>query len=196
MNEPDLVAALEPVVEALEKLGVPYYIGGSVASSAYGVARTTMDVDLASPLLLQHIRPLAQMLKDTYYLDVEMIREAISRSSSFNLIHLGTMFKIDVFLPRRSPHETEAFARRRRDSLAAEHGAAEVYLLSPEDVVLKKLSWFRSGGEVSENQWKDIRGVLQVQRSVLDIGYLRRWAGELGTGDLLEKALREADLPG
>jgi hypothetical protein len=71
-----------------------------------------------------------------------------------------------------------------------------VAALEPAVEALEKLSWFRSGGEVSENQWKDIRGVLQVQRAVLNIGYLRRWARELGTGDLLEKALRQADLPG
>lgn len=194
MNEPDLVAALQPVVEALERLGVPYYIGGSVASSAYGAARTTMDVDLASLLAPEHVRPLAEMLEGDYYLNEETMREAVRRSSSFNLIHLGTMFKIDVFLPRRFPHEAAALARRRKDSLAAEHGSAEVYLLSPEDVVLKKLSWFRSGGEVSENQWNDVRGVLKVQGKTLDLGYLQRWAGELGVADLLEKALREAGL--
>lgn len=193
MNEPDIASALKPVVEALDKLGVPYYIGGSIASSAYGFARSTMDVALASALTPEHVRPLAKILGEAYYLDEKMILEAIRRSSSFNLIHLGTMFKIDVFLPRRSPHEVEALARRRKDSLAQEHGAAEVYLLSPEDVVLKKLSWFRAGGEISDNQWKDILGVLKVQGENLDFQYLRRWAGELRIGDLLEKAWRESD---
>ncbi len=194
MNKPDIVAALKPVVEALEKLGVPYYVGGSVASSAYGMARSTMDIVLASSLKPEHVRPPTEMLQPTYYIDDRLILDAIRRSSSFNLIHLETMFKIDVFLPRRSPYEIEVFRRRRPDSLPGEEQTVEIYLASPEDVVRKKLAWFRPGGEVSENQWNDIRGELKVQKDSLDIGYLRRWATELGVGELLTKALREAEI--
>ena len=66
------------------------------------------------------------------------------------------------------------------------------YVASPEDVVLAKLEWFRSGGEVSERQLRDVLGVLKVQGERLDLAYLQRWAATLGVGDLLESALLQA----
>jgi len=98
MKNPDLLAAVRPVVDAFEKLGILYYIGGSIASSAYGMARATLDVDMVSDLKKQHIRPLVEMLKASYYIDGDMIADAVSRRASFNLIHLETMLKIDVFI--------------------------------------------------------------------------------------------------
>ena len=115
MNDSDILTAIKPVAEAFEKLGISYYIGGSLASSAYGIARSTLDVDIVSDLEIRHIFPLVGMLESAYYIDAEMIADAIRRRFSFNLIHLETMLKIDVFIVKDSSYDKEAFRRRRKD---------------------------------------------------------------------------------
>lgn len=187
----DILKALVPVVEALEGLGVAYQIGGSVASSLYGVPRTTMDIDLVADLRPEHVQPLVALLQDQYYISPEAIYEALRHRSSFNLIHLETMVKVDVFVLRPEPYEQEAFRRTRRDTLT-EESAREFSLSSPEDIILHKLAWFRMGGGVSERQWSDVVGVIRVQADALDFAYLKHWATVLGLADLLEQAIREA----
>ena len=194
MKNPDILAALEPVVKTFEKLGVKYYIGGSVASSAYGIARATLDVDLIADLIPQHVSSLVEALKSEYYIDEDMILDAIHRRSSFNLIHLETMLKVDVFIVKDGSYHVEAFRRRRKDTLDEEREDLKFYIASPEDVILNKLDWFRKGGGVADRQWGDVLGVLKVQGDQLDIEYIRRWALELGLADLLDQAFREAGI--
>lgn len=192
MKKPDILAALDPVVKAFEKIGVSYYLGGSVASSAYGIARATLDVDLVADLSVQHVNSLTEMLKSDYYIDKEMILDAIKRHSSFNLIHLETMLKVDIFIIKDRPYDGVAFQRKRKDTLDEEQGADEFYFASPEDIILNKLEWFQMGGKVSERQWHDVLGIMKVQRELMDKEYLRRWATELGISDLLEQAFLDA----
>lgn len=192
MKKPDILAALDPVVNAFEKIGVSYYLGGSVASSAYGIARATLDVDLVADLSVQHVNSLTEMLKSDYYIDKEMILDAIKRHSSFNLIHLETMLKVDIFIIKDRPYDGVAFQRKRKDTLDEEQGADEFYFASPEDIILNKLEWFQMGGKVSERQWHDVLGIMKVQRELMDKEYLRRWATELGISDLLEQAFLDA----
>lgn len=194
MREPDLLAAIGPVAEAFEKLGVQYYIGGSIASSAYGTARTTLDVDMASDLKPQDVRSLADMLNASYYIDEDAILEAIRRHSSFNLIHLETMIKVDVFIVGNEPFLQQVLRRRRKDTLDEDQQTVDFYLPSSEDIILIKLDWYRSGGGVSERQWNDVVGVLKVQDKALDREYLRHWASELKLTDLLEKVFRETGI--
>ena len=192
MNRPDILSAVEPVIRAFEKIGIDYYIGGSVASSAYGLARATLDVDMVSDLKIQHVHPLVEMLGTDYYIDEDMILNAIERRSSFNLIHIETMIKVDVFLSKDDSFSKEAFKRKRKESLDIEAGAAEFYFASCEDIILNKLLWFRKGDNVSESQWSDVLGVLKVQGESLDKEYLMHWAGKIGILDSLKKAFREA----
>lgn len=192
MKKPDILAALDPVVNAFKKIGVSYYLGGSVASSAYGIARATLDVDLVADLSVQHVNSLTEMLKSDYYIDKEMILDAIKRHSSFNLIHLETMLKVDIFIIKDRPYDGVAFQRKRKDTLDEEQGADEFYFASPEDIILNKLEWFQMGGKVSERQWHDVLGIMKVQRELMDKEYLRRWATELGISDLLEQAFLDA----
>ncbi|MEN8128441.1 MAG: DUF6036 family nucleotidyltransferase [Planctomycetota bacterium] len=194
MKNPDILIATEPVTEAFEKLGILYFIGGSVASSAYGIARSTMDVDIVSDIKQNHVRSLVRMLEHSYYIDENMILDAIRRSSSFNMIHLETMLKIDVFISKNKPYDIETFKRRRKDTLDEDRRDVEFYLVSPEDIVLNKLVWFHLGGGVSERQWNDVLGVLKVQKDSLDKNYLQHWASELKVRDLLEKAFQDAGI--
>lgn len=188
----DLLAALTPVVEAFDVLGVRYQIGGSVASSVHGAARSTLDVDLVGDLTGDQVEPLVQALGQDYYADPDMIHEAIRDRSSFNLIHERTMLKVDVFLPKDRPYDREALSRRTADQLEEGGSAREFFVATPEDVVLAKLEWYAKGGRVSERQWGDILGVLRVQGEALDRDYLRRWAAELGLVELLAQAVAEA----
>ena len=193
MKKPDIIVALDMVIGCFEKLGIAYYIGGSVASSAYGIARATMDVDLVAKLEISQLNHLVKALKTDYYINAEMIRDAVHRCSSFNLIHLETMIKIDVFIVKDQPYDLQALARRRPDTLD-EESSRKFYLSSPEDIILKKLQWYQSGGGVSEQQWKDILGVLKVQGGKLDLEYLRYWATKLNIPDLLNRSFDDAGI--
>ena len=190
-GSPDLLAALTPVVEVLDRLGVAYQVGGSVASSIHGMARATMDVDLVADLDLVHVDAFVGALVQSYYVDGDMIREALEQRSSFNLIHQESMLKVDVFVPKDRPYDRQALSRRIPDRLEDTPNARVFFVATAEDVVLAKLEWFDRGGRMSERQWIDVLGVLRVQEEAVDLDYLRRWASDLGVADLLERALRE-----
>ena len=191
MKKPDILAALEPLVEVLEKMFVPYYIGGSLCSSAFGIARATLDIDLVSDLQIEHVAILKEELENEYYIDEEMVKDAITRHASFNIIHLETMLKIDVFIPENTAYDKQIFKRIRKDTLEGEKDAKEYCFASPEDIVLKKLDWYRRGGSVAGKQWADVTGILKVQGTALDEPYLRHWASRLGLSKLLEKIIDE-----
>jgi len=192
MNTSQILAAITPVVEALGQLGVPYHIGGSVASSIYGILRATIDVDLVADLRLEQVRPLVKQLEAAYYIDEDMILDAIRHRSSFAVIHLDTMLKVDVFIPKSRLFDQEELRRVQQKVLA--EGTRPFNVASPEGTILNKLEWYRMGGEVSDRQWNDILGVLKVQGTHLDMAYLQRWAASLNVTDLLERALVDAGL--
>lgn len=193
MMPPDILTILDPLIQAFDVLGISYYIGGSLASSALGIFRATLDVDIVVNLRSQHVQLLVKMLEMTYYIDADMIREAIQQKASCNLIHLDTMYKVDLFILKPNAYAQEAFQRRRKELLDEERGV-ELFLASPEDIILNKLDWFRMGGGVSERQWNDVLGVLKVQKEHLDTEYLRYWADDLGITDLLTQAYQDAGI--
>jgi hypothetical protein len=187
---PDFVPAVTPVADALDALGVPYYLAGSVISSLLGVARATVDVDVVAALRPIHAAALAERLADAYYADVDAIADAIRRRAMFNVIHLATMMKVDVYIAT-TEFDRSALSRHRLDSLIHTPDARQFAVATAEDVILHKLTWFRDGGQVSERQWNDVVGVLRVQRDI-DLAFLRDWAARLEVTDLLERALLEA----
>lgn len=188
----DIAVALKPVAEAFRKLNIPYAVGGSVASSTYGLPRSTLDIDVVANIPIDKARSFYDLLYHDYYIDEEAVREAIKNRTSFNVIHLGTMTKVDVFILENADYHRQAFERLRTDTLAEQAGAGQFSFVAPEDVILNKLMWYRMGNEISERQWNDVLGVLKVQKKHLDLEYLKRWAVELDVADLLERALREA----
>src|SRR5438309_121226 len=102
-QEIELFAALRPVVRAFDQLGVEYFVGGSVASGVLGEPRQTLDADLIARLLGVQAGALVECLAGAYYADLPSIISAIERQASFNLIHLQTMVKVDVYVAWRSP---------------------------------------------------------------------------------------------
>ena len=187
-NEP--VEVTLKVTNVFENLGVPYLIGGSLASTLHGLVRTTQDSDIVAEMGVEHLQPFVSALQNEFYVDDEMIAEAIQRYSSFNIIHRETMFKVDVFIPRPRPFLQSQLARVQKQTFSFETEVSAKFA-SPEDTILSKLEWYRMGGEVSDRQWRDILGVLKTREGELDLDYLRKWANELKVTDLLERALKE-----
>jgi hypothetical protein len=126
-----------------------------------------------------------------FYANPEMMRHAIRQRSSFNLVHLDTMFKVDLFIARSRDFDRAQLARRQLHLLSKDP-ERHAYLASAEDIVLAKLEWYRLGGEVSDRQWRDVLGVIQVQGDRLDRAYARDMAAGLGVTDLLSRAFEEA----
>jgi len=186
----DAITVTVSVTNVLERLGIAYFIGGSLASTLYGMVRTTQDSDIIADLKTEHILLLMDALQNDFYMDDEMIADAIVHHSSFNIIHRESMFKVDVFIPRPRTFIRMQFSRARKETLSSDPQMS-ANVASPEDTLLAKLEWYRLGGEVSERQWRDVLGILKVQAGTLDVDYLSRMADELKVKDLLERAVKD-----
>lgn len=189
LAEPILVAL--KVGGTLDALGVPWIVGGSVASSIHGIPRATQDIDLVAEIRRMHAKPLAAALEVDFYVDQDAILDAVLRRASFNLVHLDTMTKVDIFVPRGDPLSTAQIPRRQLVQVGATP-AESLPILSAEDVILQKLRRYEAGHRVSERQWRDVLGVLRVRARALDEGYLRQQAVDAGLGDLLQQALDDS----
>ncbi|MDO9016199.1 MAG: hypothetical protein Q8S73_41880 [Deltaproteobacteria bacterium] len=189
LSEPVLVVA--ELASVFDALGIRYVVGGSVASSLYGIPRATQDVDLVADVRVSHVDPMVTALAERFYIDAEMIRDAIKHHSSFNVVHLATMFKADVFIMKGDPWSREEMTRARAEEVDVAEGKVSIRFASPEDTLLHKLVWYKMGNQVSDRQWGDILGVLNVQGDSLDQEYLDRWAPLLDVSNLLLRARSE-----
>lgn len=189
LSEPVLVVA--ELARVFDAIGIRYVVGGSVASSLYGIPRATQDVDLVADVKNSHVDAIVAALTGDFYVDDEMIRDAIKRRASFNVVHLATMFKADVFIMQGDSWSREEMVRARTEEVDVPAGRVAIRFASPEDTLLHKLIWYKLGNQVSDRQWGDILGVLKVQGEALDHGYLDRWAPLLDVSDLLLRAKRE-----
>lgn len=185
---PEPIAVTLLVIDVLDALNIPYVLGGSWASARYGTARSTLDSDLIVQLSPQDVGPFIARLTGDFYADELMATGAVQNKSSFNLIHLETMFKVDIFVTGNSPFDQAQISRRIAQPIDKE-GHRSIYILSAEDTILAKLAWYRLGGEQSERQWRDVEGVLKVQGDRLDFAYMVEMANELQVNDLLERLL-------
>lgn len=184
-------SALRILTDVLAELQIPYLIGGSVASSALGVLRATMDVDLLVRLPAADAARLAEALGTDWYADPDAMRDALTRGRPFNVIHQTTGEKFDFFPARAEFHEEE-LKRAKMTDLRLGEETLRLPVASLEDIILAKLQWYREGGEVSERQWSDVQNLLAVNPGV-DRQYLATWASRLGTHDLLARAIAQAE---
>lgn len=189
MNE-DMKATLE-VIKVFDGLGIPYLIGGSLASSIHGKSRATLDADLLADVKQEHVPQLVAQLGADFYVDTGAIESALRHRTSFNLINFKSGFKVDVFVVRGRPFDRQQL-RNRVHLLVATSPDTMAYVASAEDTILSKLEWYRLGNEVSDRQWTDIMGVINLQGARLNLDSLREGAAQLGVTDLLEQALRDA----
>ncbi len=194
MDKKNILSALEPVIKALEESSIAYFIGGSIASSAYGTARATMDVDMILNLKPFQVQTFVDKLKKEYYIDVEMINDALINKSSFNILHLDSMLKIDFFILKDQPYPLKSFERRKQSSFEDSDESIKVFLCSSEDIIISKLEWFKLSDETSERQWSDILGVIKVQKNKLDKEYLKFWAEQLKLLELIQKAFQQSEV--
>jgi hypothetical protein len=178
---------VKEVIRIFEELQICYVLGGSLASSIQGKPRFTDDADISVEPFSGKETNLVNKLGSDYYINLAAVQTAVSERSSFNVIHTPTGFKVDVFVQKERAFDKSALDRRRLVELP-QPGHGTLVVLSPEDIILYKLEWFRLGGEISDKQWSDILGVIQVQGDRLDRSYLQKWAQELGVADLLARA--------
>jgi len=184
--------AFNRLLEVLDRLEIPYMVAGSVASSLHGISRPTMDVDLVANLGLSQIEDFATELKADFYADPEMMKEALARGRSFNLIHYASSFKFDIFPLRADEYSQTQFRRREfAESRLLGDEPIECAFATAEDTILNKLRWYRASGEASERQWNDLRGIVQVSGARLDHDYLNAWAPRLQVDELLDRLLQE-----
>ena len=188
---PDPIRIAVDVGGLLDRLGVSYLVAGSLASSVHGEPRSTNDVDLVADLAPAHVPPLLAALGDAFYVSADAVLEAVRTGGSFNLIHLATAVKVDVFVKGGDAFDAERLSRRTRVRLGFD-SPGDLWVNLAEYTVLRKLEWYRRGGEVSERQWRDALGVLRAQGARLDHARLAEWADRLGVRDLMDRAQREA----
>lgn len=188
---PDPIAVALDVAATFERLGITYVAVGSLASSFHGAPRSTDDVDFLVALPPGSAERLAATLAAHYYVSADALRDATAGSGggSFNAIHLPTAVKVDVFVAGDDRFEAERLRKRRPAAI----GSGTLQIDTAEHTVLRKLEWYRRGGEVSERQWSDVLGILRAQGERLDRTYMTSWAERLGVRDLLDRAL-EASL--
>jgi hypothetical protein len=174
------------VARAIEAVGGEYFVGGSVASSLQGEPRATNDIDIVLAMLGLRVPAFASALGGDFEVDQAMLRDALSRSATANIFYLPMVTKIDLFGLGSAPYDEAEFGRRRR--VRVRESGEELWVKSPEDTILRKLLWYREGGEVSEKQWRDVTAVLRLRGQQLEDAYLDQWASRLGIARLLTRA--------
>jgi len=189
----DVVPLLVLVTGILDDLNIRYVVGGSLASGIHGELRPTHDVDLLVELPLRKVTPLVRAMKPSFDIREDTVRAAVSEGRSFGALHVDWHVKVDFFPAGDSALDARELERRRPIRLASAPDR-DVYVASPEDIVLRKLDWFRRSEGLFERQLRDVVGVLKLQREVLDRPYLRAMAAELGVTGLLDRCLADAGL--
>ena len=194
----DLMAAMLPALRAFDHLGVSSYLAGSIASSLHGMQQLAQDVDLVVNLPASSIAPLLTLLKPSFALDEDAMREAVLSRTPCSLIHLDTLLKVDVIQPRPSPFETAV-----RPLVAAytlDERYPPVRVASACEMILFKLQRYqrdersRSDGMRDDSEWNDVVGMLKVQGLALDLALLERWAEALVGAETWRQVLVDAGL--
>ncbi|HKY45112.1 MAG TPA: hypothetical protein VJM50_18620 [Pyrinomonadaceae bacterium] len=184
------LSVLSQIVAILEKQGIRYVLVGSFASSIHGIYRSTADIDIVADIKTEQVHALFEALRDDFYVDEHVMRDAIVQRSSFNAIHFDSVFKVDIFIPKTDSFGMTELDRRQLRKISPDRDET-VFVATAEDTILAKLRWYRAGHETSSNQWNDVVGILGTSLPSLDVQYLRAWAEMLGVSDLLEKALND-----
>ena len=181
----DPVAIALDVGARLDAVGAAWVIGGSIAGSVHGEPRATQDVDMVVALRARAVKAFAEALGRDYYVDVDEMRAAVRSGGSFNAVHFDSAIKVDFFVAGDDAFEAERLACR----LRLEVPGGVLHVDTAEHTVLRKLEWYRRGGEVSERQWRDVQAIVRLQGDRLDRERLQRWASRLGVTDLLGRVL-------
>lgn len=179
------------VAAVLESLDVDHHLGGSLASSIHGEPRATNDIDFVVDLRREHLTAFADALGGDFAVDRESLRDAVRERSSCNIFYLPAFTKIDLFVVGTTPFDAAEMGRRQRVEVG--DAGQSLFVKAPEDVVLRKLLWFRMGGSVSTRQWRDVVEVLRLNRGSLDEAVFSEWVPKLDLEDVFTKARSESE---
>lgn len=190
----DPIAIAYKIIDKLNLLNIPYYIGGSVASSLQGEARFTQDIDLVIYLELSQVEVFIETFSSDFYVSDVAVKDAILGVSSYlNLINFESLEKADIFISR-SDDFSRSQMNRRQLYVPEENPEQAFYLCTPEDTILQKLVWMRIAQNESQKQWRDILGVLKIQRERLDLDYLWQWSEYLNISASLNQAIQQSGI--
>ena len=194
----DLVTVMLPALGIFDALGVPFYLGGSVASSLHGMQQVAQDIDLVVDLPEHTLPSVLALLHQHYVLDENEAREAVRARSAFPVIHLDSLMKVDVILQHADAFDT---AMRQLVALyALDDRYPPFRVASTCEMILFKLRRYqrdersRTDGMRDDAEWNDIVGMLKVQGPDLDLVLMEQWAGTLGVADTWRRALADAGL--
>ncbi|MBI2214425.1 MAG: hypothetical protein HYU52_12335 [Acidobacteria bacterium] len=190
MTKADPVLLAAAIGQIFDRLDIRYVVGGSVASGLLGEPRSTFDVDLMARLSEPQARAFVGALGPDYYVDEETVLDAVRRRTAFNIIHITLGMKVDIFVAEDAPFADRQLERSTRMDVMP---GVSVSLYSPEDLIVRKLMWFRAGNGISDRQWRDVTGLIKA-RATLDLTYLRASAAEQGLSELLAEALSQAGI--
>lgn len=170
-----LLEVFSEVIRRLEINHFSYMVVGSIASIVYGEPRLTKDMDLVIDIPASELKKLNELfpLSEFYCPPEEILSDECIRRGQFNLIHHESGLKIDFVFCKNTPHGKKEFQRKQRLELWP---GLEAFIAAPEDVILKKLEFFREGE--SQKHLLDIKGIL-IQTKV-DTHYLEGWVKQLG----------------
>ena len=181
MNEQELLA---DCLRRLNRVGLTYYLTGSMASNYWGIPRTTHDLDFVVQLPMSAVPRIVQEFSGDFYIEEAAVRAAYQPPHQFNAIDTRSALKVDFWLPKPAPFDREMLRRRMRVTLLGE----PAWITTPEDGILHKLLWNRI--TPSDRQLGDAAGVIAVQGEKLDRPYLQQWADVLGVSSELSQLLR------
>jgi hypothetical protein len=158
--------------------GAEWMIAGGVAAIVYGEPRLTQDIDLVAALRAEDAPRFAAQFPatDFYCPPVEAIVEEARRDAfgHFNLLHLESDARADIYLAGADPLARRGLAARRTVELVGRR----VPIAPPEYVILHKLRFRQQGA--SERHLRDIRGMLRVLGDSMDLSALEREVADFG----------------
>src|SRR6266566_6765126 len=137
----ELIAVMLPALHAFEELHVPYYLGGSIASSLHGMQQLAQDIDLVVDLGEQRLPSLFAVLRQYYLFNEGEARKAVRARTSFPLIHLDSLMKVDVVLPK--PEAFDTFMRQLIRCYALDEHYSPIPLASATEMLLFKVQRYQ-----------------------------------------------------
>lgn len=176
---------LEFVVKVLERLRLPYFLTGSIASSYFGEPRFTNDIDVVVALPAGRVAEFCREFPTSdFYVSEDAARDAVRTSSQFNILHPESGFKVDVMIPGDNAFNQSRFSRASRHFPEDRY---EAMFASMEDVILKKMEYYREGG--SEKHLRDITGIVKLNPDKVDYQYIADWSTRMDLQDIWQAVL-------
>ena len=179
----DELQVLKSVAARLEGADIPYMVTGSMAANFYAVPRMTRDIDLVVELSERDVDRVTRLFQQEFYIDRDMVQQAVRDVGMFNMIHNALVVKVDCVVRKNTEYRREEFARRRAVSIMGQ----QVFIVAPEDLILSKLDWAKESR--SQMQLDDVRNLLRSVQG-LDMAYLSRWVEGLGLTALYQEVRR------